>query len=334
MFYRHGAPALKGNTMDFSHYEGLPVLVTGGAGFIGSHLVRGLVNVGANVLVMDNFCASAPENLRELEGQIGILEGDITHMADCERAMEGRKVVFHLAALGSVPRSVEEPVQYNTNNIGGALNVFDAARRAGVKRIVYSASSSCYGDTPVLPKVETMTPTPKSPYAITKLVGEYYAKVYAEVYGMSTISLRYFNVFGPRQNPKSQYAAVIPAFASAIIRGNAPKIYGDGGQTRDFCFVDNVVYANMLGGSSERPLKGESVNIACGQNISLNAMLEKMQTLLGKKVTPEYLPTRAGDVRDSLADIAAAERVLGYKPQVLFDEGLKRTCDWYARNLK
>lgn len=318
--------------MDFSHYNGLPVLVTGGAGFIGSHLVRGLAGAGANVLVMDNFCASSPENLRDLEGKIGILEGDITRFADCEKAMTGRAVVFHLAALGSVPASVDDPLHYNAVNIGGTLNVFEAARRGGVRRVVYSASSSCYGDSPTLPKVETMTPNPKSPYAITKLVGEYYAKVYAEVYGLSTISLRYFNVFGPRQNPKSQYAAVIPAFASAILRGVPPKIYGDGGQTRDFCYVDNVVHANMLAGACEAPLMGETVNIACGQSISLNAMLEKMAAIFGKKTTPEHLPTRAGDVRDSLADISAAGRVLGYFPQVFFDEGLKRTCAWYLQH--
>jgi UDP-glucose 4-epimerase len=319
--------------MDFSPYEGLPVLVTGGAGFIGSHLVRGLTAAGANVLVMDNFCASAPENLHDLEGQIGILEGDITRAADCEKAMIGRAVVFHLAALGSVPQSIHAPVRYNANNVVGTLNVLEAARQAGVRRLIYSASSSCYGDSPALPKIETMTPNPKSPYAITKLVGEYYARVYADVHGMSTLSLRYFNVFGPRQNPKSQYAAVIPAFASALLKNEPPKIYGDGGQTRDFCFVDNVVYANMLAGVCDRPLAGESINIACGQNISLNGLLEKMAALLGKNTRPEHLPTRAGDVRDSLADISAAERVIGYQPQVYFDEGLKRTCDWYSQHL-
>jgi len=225
---------------------------------------------------------------------------------------------------------VEQPVMYNEINIGGTLNVLQASRLAGVKRVVYSASSSAYGDTPVLPKVETMTPMPRSPYAVTKLVGEYYCRVYAEVYGLSTFCLRYFNVFGPRQDPNSQYAAVIPAFISALLKGESPKIYGDGEQTRDFCFVANVVKANMLAGSSDAALKGEMANIACGERISLNAMLAQMQSLLGTKVAATYLPGRKGDVRDSLADIAAAGRLIGYKPEVYFREGLERTLRAYA----
>ena len=319
--------------MDFSLYSGMPVLVTGGAGFIGSHLVRGLLAADANVLVLDNFCSGSMENLSELGSRIAIMTGDITSPEDCRRAVAERTVVFHLAALGSVPRSVEEPVKYNHVNIGGTLNILDAAHKAGVKRVVYSASSSAYGDTPVLPKVETMTPSPKSPYAVTKLVGEYYARVYADVYGLSTMCLRYFNVFGPRQSPKSQYAAVIPAFLDSILKGQNPRIYGDGEQTRDFCFVQNVVYANMLAGIHEDRLAGASVNIACGENISLNAMLAKMQAVLGKTVKPEYLPPRAGDVRDSLADISAAKKILSYHPQVMFNEGLTTTIRWYEKHL-
>jgi UDP-glucose 4-epimerase len=234
-------------------------------------------------------------------------------------------VVFHLAALGSVPASVENPVQYNAVNITGTLNVLEAARRAGVRRVVYSASSAAYGDTPVLPKVETMLPMPKSPYAVTKLVGEYYCRVYAEVYGVSTCCLRYFNVFGPRQNPKSQYAAVIPAFLAALREGRVPTIYGDGEQTRDFCFVDNVVRANMMAAACASPLAGEPLNIACGERTSLNAMLEQMQGLLGTHVAARYEPARAGDVRDSVADIGAARRVLGFVPEVRFKEGVELT---------
>jgi nucleoside-diphosphate-sugar epimerase len=312
-----------------SFYRDLPVLVTGGAGFIGGHLVRGLLDAGAKVRVLDNFSHGSEDNLRGAEG-VDVVRGDIRNADDCARAAEGRAVVFHLAALGSVPRSVEQPVLYNEINIGGTLNVLQAARNAGAKRVVYSASSSAYGDTPVLPKVETMTPSPKSPYAVTKLVGEYYCRVYAEVYGLSAVCLRYFNVFGPRQNPNSQYAAVIPAFISALLKGESPRIYGDGEQTRDFCFVGNVVKANMMGGSRDAALKGEVVNIACGERISLNAMLAQMQKLLGTNIPATYLPGRKGDVRDSLADIAAAGRVIGYTPDVFFREGLERTVKAYA----
>jgi nucleoside-diphosphate-sugar epimerase len=210
-------------------------------------------------------------------------------------------------------------------NIGGTLNVLEAARKEGVKRVVYSASSAAYGDSLELPKVETMKPAPKSPYAVTKLVGEYYCRVYAEVYGLSTVSLRYFNVFGPRQNPKSQYAAVIPAFVSALKEGRSPTIYGDGEQTRDFCFVGNVVRANMLAATVDRPLAGEVLNIACGERTSLNQMLALMQGLLGTKVAARYMPVRAGDVRDSEADIGAAKRVIGYEPEVMFAKGLEMT---------
>ena len=310
--------------------NGMSVLVTGGAGFIGSHLTRALVEIGANVLVMDNFSNGSMDNLRGLEQRIGVLPGDIRNAEDCERAVKDRVAVFHLAALGSVPKSVEQPLLYNDVNITGTLTLLEAAQKAGVRRVVYSASSAAYGDTPVLPKVETMVPSPKSPYAVTKLVGEYYLRVFAQVYGMSTISLRYFNVFGPRQNPNSQYAAVIPAFVSALLKGQAPKIYGDGEQTRDFCFVNNVVKANMLAATAETELKGEVVNIACGQRTSLNQMLQQMQKTLGTNVKPEYLAPRAGDVRDSLADISAANALIGYTAEVLFDQGLEVTVKAYA----
>lgn len=316
--------------MPFSTLHQARILVTGGAGFIGSHLARRLVELGASVRVLDNFSHGSRENLADLGSNLDVIEGDIRNADDCAKAMRERQYVFHLAALGSVPRSVEQPKLYNDVNIGGTLNILEAARQAGtVQRIVYSASSSAYGDTPVLPKVESMIPAPKSPYAVTKLVGEYYARVYAEVYGLSTFCLRYFNVFGPRQNPHSQYAAVIPAFIAALLKGNRPKIYGDGEQTRDFCYIENVVRANLLAATARRRLAGESANIACGERISLNAMLGKMQAILGTNIAPEYLPPRAGDVKDSLADIAAAKELIGYEPTVYFHEGLERSIRAY-----
>lgn len=315
---------------DFSAYKNLPVLVTGGAGFIGSHLVRGLLEAQAKVAVLDNFSAGFRSNLQEILPAITLIEGDITNPSDCNHAAADRAIVFHLAALGSVPGSVDAPVKYNQVNITGTLNMLQAARQAGARRFVYSASSAAYGDSPTLPKIETMLPAPKSPYAVGKLTGEYYARVYSQVYGLSTISLRYFNVFGPRQNPKSQYAAVIPAFITAILRNDPPTIYGDGEQTRDFCHVANVVRANMLAGIATRNLAGEVANIACGENISLNAMLEKMEGLLQKKVQRHYLPARPGDVRDSLADITLAHTLLGYEPAVWFPQGLEQTVRWFA----
>ena len=311
--------------MNLPNFSGHRALVTGGAGFIGSHLTHALVAAGADVLVLDNFSHGTHENLADLAGKIEIHQGDIRDPQACARAVHGRHFVFHLAALGSVPASVENPILYNEVNIGGTLNLLEAARQARVKRVVYSASSAAYGDTPVLPKVESMAPAPKSPYAVTKLVGEYYCRVYAEVYQLSTCCLRYFNVFGPRQNPRSQYAAVIPAFLSALREGRVPTIYGDGEQTRDFCFVDNVVRANMLAATSAKPLAGEPLNIACGERTSLNAMLSQMQALLGTHVAARYEPPRAGDVRDSLADIAAAQRMLGFEPEIRFKKGLELT---------
>ena len=318
-------------TMEF--YRGKPVLVTGGSGFIGSHLVRGLLASGARVRVLENFSSSDIENLLDIQNQIEIIRGDITEPDDCRKAADGIKVIFHLAARGSVPGSVADPIGYNHVNITGTLNILDAARAAGVGRVVYSASSSAYGDTAELPKKETMMPTPKSPYAVGKYTGELYAAVYSSVYQLSTISLRYFNVFGPRQNPKSHYAAVIPAFIAAGVEGRNPMIYGDGGQTRDFCHVDNVVYANMLSGQCPKKLSGEVINIACGQNISLLELLAKIGQLLGRTIKAEHQPPRAGDVRDSLADITRAREVIGYEPKVYFDDGLKQTVDWYRNKL-
>ena len=308
----------------------MPVLVTGGAGFIGGHLVLALVEAGARVRVLDNFSSGSETNLPT--SGIEIMRGDIRNPSNCAQAVAGCTAVFHLAAMGSVPRSLEEPQLYNEVNITGTLNVLEAARSAGAKRVIYSASSSAYGDTLILPKIETMPPMPLSPYAITKLAGEYYCRIFAKLHNVETISLRYFNVFGPRQNPRSQYAAVIPAFLSALQENRPPKIYGNGEQTRDFCFVANVVKANLLAATTPKKLCGEVVNIACGQRISLNAMLAKMQAMLGTKITPEYLPPRPGDVRDSLADITAASALLGYHPEALFEEGLRQTVASYAQS--
>ncbi len=315
--------------MTFSSYKNIPVLVTGGAGFIGSHLVRGLLEAGAGVRVLDNLSAGSKANLAEIESQIEFVRGDITDLDQCRKAAHGRTIIFHLAALGSVPGSVADPIGYNAVNIGGTLNVLEAARLEKVHRLIYSASSAAYGDSPTLPKHEAMPAAPKSPYAVGKYTGELYARVYAQVYGLSTLCLRYFNVFGPRQNPKSAYAAVIPAFITAVLENRRPQIYGDGGQTRDFCHVSNVVYANMLAGICAKAPTGETVNIACGQNISLNSLLEKITKHLNRSVQPQYLPPRAGDVRDSLADIALARSVIGYQPVMYFDAGLEKTVQWY-----
>jgi nucleoside-diphosphate-sugar epimerase len=319
--------------MNFTGYRDLPVLITGGAGFIGSHLVRGLFDAGARIRVLDNLATGSLENLEELSGKIDFIRGDITDLPECLSAMRSSTVVFHLAALGSVPGSVADPLKYNQVNIAGTLNVLEAARLSGVRRLVYSASSSAYGESPTLPKRENMIPAPQSPYAVGKLAGEHYARTYSVVYNLSTISLRYFNVFGPRQNPKSQYAAVIPAFISTLLNKRPPKIFGDGNQTRDFCFIDNVVRANMIAGIHAKELSGQSLNIACGQNISLNHMLAKMQKQLGTNIAPEYHPPRPGDVRDSLADISAARELIEYEPMVYFDQGLEQTVAWYARTI-
>ncbi len=322
------------DTMNFSAYKNMTVLVTGGAGFIGSHLVRGLLAAGAKVRVLDNLNGGSEANLAEVASDIDFILGDITDLQQCRKAASGVEIVFHLAALGSVPGSVADPIRYNMVNIGGTLNVLEAARLEKVRRVVYSASSSAYGESPTLPKHEGMKAAPKSPYAVGKYAGELYADVYAQVYGLATICLRYFNVFGPRQNPRSAYAAVIPAFITAVLEKRRPQIYGDGGQTRDFCHVSNVVHANMLAGICATPLSGEVINIACGQNISLNNLLEKIVKHLGQSVQAEYLAPRPGDVRDSLADITLAQKIIGYEPVLYFDEGLAQTVQWYANAYK
>lgn len=305
-------------------------LVTGGAGFIGSHLVERLVAQGRTVRVLDNFITGKPANLAPFRDRITVVEGDIADPEVCRRACEGVEVVLHQAALPSVPKSIADPVASHRTNVGGTFNLLVAARDAGVRRVVYAASSSAYGESPTLPKVETMAPDPLSPYAVQKLAGEHYCRVFARCYGLQTIALRYFNVFGPRQDPASQYAAAIPAFITAILDGRPPRVYGDGEQTRDFTHIDNVVQANLLAVQAER-VNGEVVNIASGARVTVNEVIRQVSAELGRPAKAEHVPERPGDIRHSWADIRRAESVLGYRPTLGFSEGLRRTIDWYRQ---
>jgi UDP-glucose 4-epimerase len=302
-------------------------LVTGGAGFIGSSLAERLLASGERVRVLDDFSSGRRSNVESLRGSVEVVEGTIVDAATVSRCMQGVEVVFHEAAIPSVARSVEDPARSMLANVQGTTVVLDCARRAGVKRLVFAASSSAYGDTAVLPKVETMEPRPLSPYAVSKATGEQLLRVFASLYPIETVSLRYFNVFGPRQDPKSHYAAVIPKFATAALRREPATIFGDGEQTRDFCFIDNVVSANLLAASTPKKLSGEVVNIACGDRTSLNELWRMVCKLTGYSGTPKHEPTRAGDVRDSLADIRAAHALFGYEPKVRLEAGLSQTID-------
>lgn len=308
-------------------------LVTGGAGFIGSHIVDELLQRGHTVRVLDNFATGKRENLAHCRERIELVEGDIRDLGMCARACAGIDFVLHQAALGSVPRSVADPLTSHEVNVTGTVKMLIAARDAGVKRFVYAASSSTYGDHPGLPKIEERIGNPLSPYAVTKYADELYARVFGRCYGLETVGLRYFNVFGPRQDPFSQYAAVIPLFVSALLRGAAPTINGDGEQTRDFTFVENAVQANLLACSAPAEAVGEVFNVACGERTSLNHLYGRLQELLGTRIAPVYGPARAGDVRDSLADIGKAERLLGYRGEMKFDAGLAKSIDWYRRHL-
>ncbi len=306
------------------------VLVTGGAGFIGSHITEKLVELGHEVIVLDDLSTGREENLEHLMNSITFIKGSITDTALLHEVMQGVQVVFHQAALGSVPRSVEDPRTTHEVNITGTFNVLMAARDAVVKRVVYAASSSAYGDTPVLPKVETMLPNPLSPYAVSKLVAEYYCQVFTRVYGLETVSLRYFNVFGPRQNPHSQYAAVIPKFITAALKGEPLTVFGDGEQSRDFTYIDNVVQANLLAMESPQAV-GKVYNVACGGRYTLNELIRQLEAIFGRQLEVQYLPPRAGDVKHSEASIAEAQRDLGYQVLVPFGEGLRKTVEWYIR---
>jgi nucleoside-diphosphate-sugar epimerase len=302
-------------------------LVTGGAGFIGSHLTEELVRRGERVRVVDNLVTGKRQNLSHIP-DVEFVEGDLADPDVARRAVAGADFVLHQAAIPSVPRSVADPITSNRANIDATLNVLVAARDAGVKRLVYAGSSSAYGDTPTLPKVEMMTPEPLSPYALQKLVGELYLQMFTRLYGLETVTIRYFNVFGPRQDPSSPYSGVISVFITALCEGRQPTIYGDGEQTRDFTYVANVV-DGVLRACKAPNCSGEVINVATAGRISLNDLFRQVRELVGANIEPLYGPPRAGDVRDSQADIKKAQRLLGYEPTVSFADGLKRTVHWY-----
>ncbi len=305
-------------------------LVTGAAGFIGSNLIHALVARGEQVRGIDNFSHGRLENLAGIAGRIEFLEADITDSEMMLSACQGVDYVLHQAALGSVPRSIANPLASNHANVVGTLNVLEAARRAGVRRVVYASSSSIYGDTPTLPKYEEMPANPISPYAVSKYAGELYAQSFSRVLGLETVSLRYFNVFGPRQHPTSEYAAVVPKFIRAMMQQEQPTIFGDGRQSRDFTYIENVISANLLAcaASAER-VNGKAFNVAAGEKFSLLELYELLKGLTGFSQLPLFAGSRAGDVRDSLADTSRAESAMGYKALVNFKEGLRRTVEWY-----
>ena len=304
-------------------------LVTGGAGFIGSNIVKELVSQHASVRVLDNFSTGRRENLESVLPNIDLIEGDIRNTAVVEQAVKGVRHILHLGALASVIRSVNDPIASNDVNIGGTLNLLVAARDHNVKTVVFSSSSSVYGDTEVLPKREDMPPQPKSPYALNKLTGEVYCRLFYELYGLKTIALRYFNVFGPSQSPDSQYAAVIPLFFQAYRSGKQPTIFGDGEQTRDFSFVKNVVNANLACCKAPDEAAGKVFNVGNGTRYSVNDLAKRVAELNGQAFNPFYKETRAGDVRDSQADITQAMKYLDWKPEVSFEEGLQQTHEWF-----
>lgn len=310
-------------------------LITGGAGFIGSHIAEALLKRGETVCIFDNLSTGRQPNLealRGLSGNLEIINGDLRDLATVQAAVKGIEVIFHQAALASVPRSIKDPISSLETNINGTQNVLLAARDQGVRRVVYASSSSVYGNTPTLPKHEEMSTAPMSPYAIQKLTGELLCGVFTRIYGLETVALRYFNVFGPRQDPASEYAAVIPRFLTALLKGQRPIVFGDGEQTRDFTYIENVVQANLLAATSKDAI-GAAMNIGCGERVSLNHVLQIAGELLGTRVEAEYREPRPGDVRDSLADINKARRLLGYKPEVNFKEGLARTLDALRANI-
>ena len=303
-------------------------LVTGGAGFIGSNIVDELVRRGHSVVVLDDLSTGNEANLAGVRDKIDFRAGSITDLAEAQAACKGADYVIHLAARTSVPKSVKDPLETNRVNIDGTLNVLVAARDAAVKRIVYAASSSAYGETPALPKTEAMQPQPISPYGVTKFVGELYAQVFGRVYGLENASVRYFNVFGPRQDPTSQYSGVLSRFMLAILHGESPVVYGDGEQSRDFTYIENVV-DETLRACEASGASGKVFNGGTGARITLNEVLKQLEKRAGRKIQAKYDPPRAGDIRDSQADISLARKVLGYEPRVGFEDGLKRTWEWY-----
>ena len=328
------------NQLHAKHFAGARTLVTGGAGFIGSHLSEALIDIGADVIVLDDLTGTggAANNLDSFRDRAGsrlrFVEGSILDRKLLDELFTGCRYVFHQAAWGSVPRSVEMPTKYHEINTTGTANVLEAARQTKVARIVFAASSSAYGDSETLPKIETMPVRPKSPYAATKVAGEAMLRAYAGCYELDTASLRYFNIFGPRQNANSAYAAVIAGFAKALLAGKRPTIYGDGEQSRDFTFVDNAVHANLLAARCEKRVGGEVMNIACGKRVTVNELAVKMAAVLGRPdLQAEHAPERKGDVKHSLADLKKANDTIGYQPIVDIDRGLEVTCRWYQETL-
>ncbi len=304
-------------------------LVTGGAGFIGSHLVEELLQRGESVRVIDNFATGKRENLQPFLDRIELIEGDIRSYHIVREAVDSVDIILHQAALPSVPRSVRDPITSNEVNTAGTLNMLQAARDAGVRRVVYASSSSVYGDNPELPKHEGMTPRPLSPYAVSKLAGENYCRVFSSIYGVETVTLRYFNVFGPRQDPNSQYSAVIPRFIALMQRGERPLVHGDGEQSRDFTFVANVVEGNLLAATVDCE-PGLAMNCACNERITLNELVDRISDLLGVSIQPVYAEARTGDIKHSRADISLISSHLGYRPFVRFSEGLRRTVEAFG----
>lgn len=303
-------------------------LVTGGAGFIGSHIAEALVQRGDSVRIFDNLSTGSKANFSSIQDRVEFVAGDLRNVSEVAAAVKGMDYVFHQGALRSVPRSVDDPVSTNDVNITGTLNVLFASRKAGVKRVVYASSSSVYGDNLKYPQVETMRPAPISPYAVSKLAGENYCVTFAKTFGLEAVGLRYFNVFGPRQHPESQYAAVVPKFMESAKRGEPLQVHWDGKQSRDFTYIDNVVQANLLAATA-RNAPGEAFNVASGNNISLLQVVKYLEKIIGKKLARNHTPQRAGDVRKTWADIRKAKKILRYQPTVLFPEGLRRTWEWY-----
>lgn len=308
-------------------------LVTGGAGFIGSNMIRFLLEKGESVRVLDNFETGKEENLAELGDQVEVITGDIRDVETVKQSVDNVDVVYHLAALGSVPRSIEDPVTTHNVNVNGIFNMLDASRHAKVKRFVFASSSSIYGESPVLPQHEGLPLAPISPYGGSKAIGEICCKTFYETYGLETIALRYYNVFGPRQDPNSQYAAAIPLFVSALMRDESPRIFDDGEQTRGFTYIENVVNANWLAATAKQT-NGQAINISTSSAVSVNTVVDTIKELLGKEdIKTIYDPPRVGDIKHSLADISKAKEVIGYEPKVTFEDGIRKAIGWYQENL-
>jgi UDP-glucose 4-epimerase len=307
-------------------------VVTGGGGFIGSHIVEELLRRKQDVKVIDNFSTGKRENIRDFEERVDVVEADLAEVTDLAGLVRGADYVIHQAAIPSVPKSIIDPLKSHHANVDATLRLLLACRDAGVRRVVYASSSSLYGDSPTLPKHEGMPPNPLSPYGAQKLFGEIYCQVFTKAYNLETVSLRYFNVFGPRQDPTSQYSGVLALFIPAVLKGKRPTIYGDGLQSRDFTYVQNVVDGNLLACTAPG-VQGEAINIACGDRITVNSMLEQINTIAGRDIVPIYAEPRAGDIKHSQADVTKAKEKLNYKAQVSFGEGLRRTIEWYRDHL-